>query len=65
MTFVNAAGGIVYQGIGYNNDSVAFKGYAPDGTPLPVGNYFVSVTYFDDNGNPHIYVNFLVLKNGQ
>lgn len=65
VTIVNTSGVTVYRGEGYNNGSVAFNGLKPDGTRLPVGNYYVSITYYDENVNPQIHLNFLVLKNGQ
>ena len=65
VSIVNTSGVLIYQGIGYNNDLVAFKGLKPDGTPLSPGNYYIYVLYDDKSGKPQIHVNFLVLKNGQ
>ena len=65
VSIVNTSGVLIYQGIGYNNDLVAFKGLKPDGTPLSPGNYYIYVLYYDKSGKPQIHVNFLVLKNGQ
>ena len=65
VSIVNTSGVLIYQGIGYNNDLVAFKGLKPDGTPLSPGNYYIYVFFYDKSGKPQIHVNFLVLKNGQ
>jgi large repetitive protein len=37
-------GGVVYEASGYNNENIAWKGSNSNGTQLPAGTYFYSIT---------------------